>query len=341
MKGSLRLGLIGAGRIGKLHAENIVRYIPQAKLIWIADIVEELARGLAQSVGTPKTTGDYREVLNDPEVDAILICTSTDTHAEIIKAAATCRKHIFCEKPLALDLGEIECALSAVKDAGVILQVGFHRRFDPHFRRLKELLMSGAIGRPWLLKITSYDPTPPSLSYIQVSGGIFLDMTIHDFDMARYLLGEVEEVYASGAVLVDPEIGKAGDVDTAAVVLQFQSGAIGVITNCRKATYGHDQRIEILGEKGGLFAGNPKPYETLVATEEGYRSSPLHYFFVERYREAYVAELQAFVEAVRKGEEPPVTGWDGKVAVVLGYAAKKSFMERRPVRLSEIDPSLG
>ncbi len=333
---TLGVGLIGAGRIGRLHAENLVRHIQGAELLWVADVVEGAAAKLSRELGIPKATADYREVLSDPEVDAVLICTSTDTHAEIIRAAAAAGKHIFCEKPLALDLAEIDSVLAAVKEAGVILQVGFHRRFDPNFRRLKELIVEGAIGRPWLLKITSYDPAPPPIAYIRVSGGIFLDMTIHDFDMARFLLGEVEEVFAAGSVLVDPEIGAAGDVDTAVVTLRFESGALGVITNCRKASYGHDQRIEVLGEKGGLFAENPLPHTAVLADQGGYRSAPLHYFFVERYREAYIAEMEAFVAAVREGKEPPVTGLDGKIPVVMGYAAKRSLTERRPVRLSEI-----
>ncbi len=336
MGGTLKFGLIGAGRIGRLHAENIVRHIPEAELIWVADVVEEAAAKLARELGVVRWGKDYEAVLDDPEVDAVLICTSTDTHARIIRDAAAAGKHIFCEKPLALDLGEIDRALEAVEKAGVILQVGFHRRFDPNFRRLKEMLAEGTIGRPWLLKITSYDPAPPPLSYVKVSGGIFLDMTIHDFDMARFLLGEVEEVYAAGSVLVDPEIGVAGDVDTAVVTLVFESGALGVITNCRKASYGHDQRIEVLGEKGGLFAENPLPHTALFADEGGYRSAPLHYFFMERYREAYIAEMKAFVEAVREGKVPPVTGRDGKIPVVMGYAAKRSLKERRPVKLSEI-----
>jgi myo-inositol 2-dehydrogenase/D-chiro-inositol 1-dehydrogenase len=337
----LGLALIGAGRIGRLHAENIARYVPEARLLWVADVVEEAAAKAAKDFGIPYWISRYERVLEDPNVKAVLVCTSTNTHAEIVASAAAAGKHIFCEKPLALDLEEIEAALAAVKKAGVILQVGFHRRFDPTFRQLKKLLELGAIGKPWLLKITSYDPAPPPISYVKVSGGIFLDMTIHDFDMARFLLGDVEEVYATGGVLVDPEIGKAGDVDTAIVTLKFKNGALGVITNCRKATYGHDQRIEVLGEKGGLFAENPLPHVTRMANESGYRTSPLHYFFVERYREAYIAEMKAFVEAVREEREPPVTGLDGKIPVVMGYAAKRSLTEHRPVRISEIDPSLG
>lgn len=336
----LGLGLIGAGRIGRLHAENIVRHVPEAELLGVADVALEAAKDVAKRLRVPKATHDFKELLGDSRIEAVLICTSTDTHAEIIQAAAAASKHIFCEKPLALDLREIEAALAAVEEAEVILQIGFHRRFDPSFQRLKEAIEHGEIGRPWLLKITSYDPAPPPLSYIRSSGGIFLDMTIHDFDMARYLLGEVEEVYAAGAVLVNLEIGAAGDVDTAVVFLRFKTGALGVITNSRKAVYGHDQRIEILGEKGAMFADNPKPHAALLADVQGYHSAPLHHFFVERYREAYIAEMRAFVEAVREKKRPPVTGWDGKVSVVMGYAAKKSLEERRPVRLSEIAPSL-
>ena len=336
----LGLGLIGAGRIGRLHAENIVHQIPEVELLGVADVALEAAKDVAKRLKVPKATHDFQELLRDSRIDAVLICTSTDTHAEIVQAAAAAGKHIFCEKPLALDLREIDEALVAVEQAGVILQIGFHRRFDPSFQRLKEAIDRGEIGRPWLLKITSYDPAPPPLSYIRASGGIFLDMTIHDFDMARYLLGEVDEVFASGAVLVDPEIGVAGDVDTAVVFLRFKTGALGVITNCRKAVYGHDQRIEVLGEKGALFVENPKPHMTMLADAQGCHSSPLYYFFIERYREAYIAELRAFVEAVREKKKPPVTGLDGKVSVVMGYAAKKSLEERRPVRLSEIDLSL-
>lgn len=335
----MRVALIGAGRIGRLHGENLVREFPDVELAWVVDVVEAMAARVAADLRVPRWTTDYTQALADPTVQAVLVCTSTDTHAEIVQAAARAGKHVFCEKPLALDLKEIDDILAAVARAAVILQVGFHRRFDPHVRRLKGLLAQGAVGNPWLLKITSYDPAPPPLAYVRASGGIFLDMTIHDFDMARYLLGEVEEVYACGAALVDPKIAEAGDVDTAVVLLRFKTGALGVITNCRKAVYGHDQRIEVLGEKGALFLNNPQPYMVLEANAQGYHGPPLHYFFMERYREAYVEELRAFFEAVREGKAPLVTGWDGKAAVVLGYAAKRSWAEGRPVPLKEIDPS--
>lgn len=336
----IKIGIIGVGRIGKMHARNIANHIDNAVLVAISDMVENSAVELAKELGVPKVYDTAEDLIMDSDVEAVLICSSTDTHADLIAKAAAAGKHIFCEKPLALDLDAINTSLEAVANSGVILQVGFHRRFDPTFQQLKESLTEDVIGQPWLLKITSYDPAPPPISYIQVSGGLFLDMAIHDFDMARFLLGEVEEVYAAGSVLVNPEIGKVGDIDTAVVTLRFKSEAIGVITNSRKATYGHDQRIEILGEKGGLFAGNPLPHMAVTADNRGYHSPPLHYFFIERYKEAYIAELEAFIRAVEREETPPVTGLDGKIPVVMGYAAKRSLKEGRPVKLSEIDPSL-
>jgi len=336
MSETITLGLIGAGRIGRIHAENLTRRLPGARLLAVSDIFEEAARRAAADYDIPFAYKDPRRIFDDPEIDAVVICSSTDTHADFIEQAAAAGKHIFCEKPIHLNLERIDRALDAVAKAGVKLQIGFNRRFDPSFQRARELVASGAIGDPHILRITSRDPAPPPIDYIKVSGGIFLDMTIHDFDMARFLLGEVEEVYATGSVLVDPEIGAAGDVDTAVVTLRFESGALGVITNCRRATYGHDQRIEVLGEKGGLFAENPLPHTAVLADQGGYRSAPLHHFFVERYRDAYIAEMEAFVGAVREGKEPPVTGHDGKIPVVMGYAAKRSLAEGRPVKLAEI-----
>lgn len=308
----------------------------------IADVVEEAARTCAQELGIPRAYGDPAPIFQDPEIEAVLICSSTDTHAPFIEQAAQAGKHIFCEKPIALDLDSIDRALSAVEQAGVILQVGFNRRFDPNFAEARRLVESGAIGRPHVLRITSRDPAPPPIDYVKVSGGIFLDMTIHDFDMARFLLGEeAAEVSAAGAVLVDERIGEVGDVDTAVVTLRFQSGALGVIDNSRRAVYGYDQRVEVLGERGMVRVENPKPHQAILSSADGDHGPPLLHFFVERYTESYVRELSAFVEAIQKGKEPPVTGRDGKIPVVMGYAAKRSLAEGRPVKLSEIDPSLG
>ena len=326
----LKVGIIGAGRIGRLHAENLVRRVPGAEVVAIADVVEEAAQRCAQKLGIPRAYGDPTPILEDSEINAVLICSSTDTHARFIEQAARAGKHIFCEKPIALDLEEIDRALDAVKKAGVFLQVGFNRRFDPSFSAAKEAVAAGKIGRPHLLKITSRDPAPPSIEYIKVSGGIFLDMTIHDFDMARFLMGEeVVEVY------------EAGDINTAVVTLRFASRALGVIDNSRRAVYGYDQRVEVFGERGMVRVENPKPHQAMLSTADGDHAPPLLHFFVERYTDSYVRELEAFLSCIREGKEPPVTGRDGKIPVVMGYAAKRSLEESRPVRLSEIDPAFG
>ena len=337
----VKFGIIGAGRIGRVHAENLAFRIPEAEVLAVADVVYEAAQCCAADFCILQSFEDYRQILDNPKIEAVVICSSTDTHAKLIEQAAEAGKQIFCEKPIALDLAAIDQALAAVEKAGVILQVGFHRRFDPSFHRARELVSQGAVGKPHILRITSRDPEPPPIDYIKVSGGIFLDMMIHDFDVARYVMGEeVEEVYAIGSVLVDPRIGETGDVDTAAVTLRFKSGAIGLIDNSRKAVYGYDQRLEVFGEKGRVVVQNPKPETTVVSDEQGDRSSPLFHFFVERYTDSYVAEMEAFIECIRSGKEPPVTGLDGKIPVVMGYAAKRSCEEDRPVLLAEIDSGL-
>lgn len=342
MAQKVKLGIIGAGRIGRIHVENLSLRLPGAEMLAISDVIQEAAESCAADFRIPKSFKDYRRILDDPKIEAIIICSSTNTHVSLIEEAARKGKHIFCEKPIALDLAAIDRALAAVEKAGVILQVGFQRRFDPNFRRAHELILQGAVGRPHILRITSRDPEPPPIDYIKVSGGIFLDMTIHDFDMARYMMGEeVEEVYAAGSVLIKEQIGEAGDVDTAVVTLRFKSGALGMIDNSRKAVYGYDQRLEVFGENGRVVVENPKPNTTVVSDEQGDSSSPLFHFFVERYADSYIAEMEAFIECIRSGKEPPVTGLDGKIPVVMGYAAKRSYEEHRSVRLAEIDPCSG
>jgi len=296
------------------------------------------ARELASRLHVEKFSMDYRELLADSTIHAVAICSSTDTHCRIIEEAAAAGKHIFCEKPIDYDLAHIHEALSAVEKAGVKLQIGFNRRFDPSFAKVRELVASGSIGRPHVIRITSRDPGPPPLDYIKVSGGIFLDMTIHDFDMARFLSGsEAEEVYAIGDALVDPAIGKAGDVDTAIVTLRLKSGSLVAIDNSRRAIYGYDQRIEVFGSKGAVSAGNRAPDAHVLMDESGvHEAKPLH-FFLERYAEAYVIELQAFVEALLKDQEPLVTGMDGLQPVIMGLAAARSLREGRPVKISEIN----
>ncbi len=328
---TINLGLIGAGRIGRIHAENLSR-MPGARLLAVADIAEEAAQRVAAELDIPHVYTDPRHLFDDSAIDAVVICSSTDTHATFIQQAADAGKHIFCEKPIHLDLAEIDRALAAVDAAGVKLQIGFNRRFDPSFRRAHELVASGAIGDPHILRITSRDPAPPSIDYLQVSGGIFLDMTIHDFDMARFLIGdEVAEVYAAGGVLVDPAIGQAGDIDTAVITLTFCNGVIGAIDNSRRAVYGYDQRVEVFGSEGMVVVGNVKPDTTILANQSGVHSSKPLYFFLERYAEAYRYEMIAFLEAIREDNTPPVTGRDGRMAVVMGHAAWASYRKHQPV----------
>lgn len=335
--GAVKVAVIGIGRIGKMHAKNIKYFIPEAEVVAVADVVWEAAKKCAEELKIPRAEKDYRPLLEDKTIDAVVICTSTDTHAQIIKEAAAAKKHIFCEKPIALTLEEIDSVLQVVNNEKVKFQVGFQRRFDINFRRAKEYIKEGKIGTPHILRVTSRDSVPPPPEYVKGSGGIFLDMTIHDFDMARYLLeDEVEEVYATGSVLVDPRIGELGDVDTAVITLRFRSGALGVIDNSRRAVYGYDQRVEVFGSKGMIVVQNPRPDTALLSDENGTHSPPLLHFFIERYTEAYIEELRAFIEAIVCDKEPPVTGEDGRAPVVIAYAAQRSLKEKRPVKLSEI-----
>ncbi|HNR32042.1 MAG TPA: inositol 2-dehydrogenase [Candidatus Hydrogenedentes bacterium] len=333
----LNIGIIGAGRIGKVHAAHLARHVPRARLAVIADVSEEAARACAQENGVPRAVADHRAVLDDPGVDAVVVCSSTDTHARIVTETAQAGKHIFCEKPIDHDLAKIRRALDAVERAGVKLQIGFNRRFDANFARVRRAILDGEIGQPHLLHIISRDPAPPPISYIKVSGGLFLDMTIHDFDMARFLIGaEVEEVYTAAGVLVDPAIGAAGDLDTAVVVLEFANGVIGTIDNSRRAVYGYDQRVEVFGSAGGVRIDNNYPNTALISDAGSVRRDlPLN-FFMDRYTESFLAEMRAFIDAVLDNTPTPVTGHDGLAPVVMGIAARKSYDEHRPVRLVEV-----
>jgi myo-inositol 2-dehydrogenase / D-chiro-inositol 1-dehydrogenase len=333
----LRIGIIGAGRIGKVHAETLAFRIPDTIPAAIADINGDAAKGVAQRCRIPCVLQDGGDILSDPGIDAVLICSPTETHADLVIDAARAGKHIFCEKPIDHSLSRIDLALHEVKKSGVKFQVGFNRRFDSNFARVREAVTHGEIGTPHLMHIVSRDPAPPPISYIKVSGGIFLDMTIHDFDMARFLAGdEVESVYATGAVRVDPEIGRAGDLDTTLVVLHFKNGMLGTIDNSRHAVYGYDQRVEILGSKGAIATENRYPNQAILSTGSAIqRDLPLN-FFMDRYTESFENELRAFVDAVLHDKPVPVTGSDGRAAVVMGLAARKSFEQRRPVSLEEV-----
>jgi myo-inositol 2-dehydrogenase/D-chiro-inositol 1-dehydrogenase len=330
----LKIGIIGAGRIGRLHAENIVSNFRYVEVKSIADIFADKIKDWANELGIKNVYADYKDVINDPEIDAVLICSSTDTHAKFIIESAKAGKHIFCEKPIDLDPEKIKEALEVVKQEGVKLQVGFNRRFDANFKSLHDAVMEGKIGDPHIIKITSRDPSPPPIDYIKVSGGIFLDMTIHDFDMVRFLSGsEVEEVYTQAAVLVDPAIGEVGDVDTAIITLKMKNGALAVIDNSRKAVYGYDQRAEVFGSKGCVCIENEVPSSMVLSTVDGVYSEKPKYFFLERYKEAYIEEIRQFFDCILRDTEPPVTGDDGLKPVLIGLAAWKSFKEGRPVKV--------
>ena len=339
MTRKVNVGLVGAGRIGRLHAEHLAYRVPQAELLTVSDIIPEAAQRCAADLGIPTATQDHRVIMEDPDIEAVVICSSTDTHSQMIEEAAAAGKHIFCEKPIDFDLARIDRALAAVDEAGVKLQIGFNRRFDPNFKRVRDLVAGGQVGELHILRITSRDPSPPPIEYVKVSGGIFLDMTIHDFDMARYLAGsEVDEIYAAGGVMVDPEIGRAGDIDTAVITLRFQNGVVGTIDNSRQAVYGYDQRVEVFGSGGCVTADNNYPNTAIVSdASRVHRDLPLN-FFIERYVDSYVAEMQAFIECVVQDTDPPVTGVDGRIPVIMGRAARKSYEENRPVKLSEIAP---
>lgn len=335
----LKIGIIGAGRIGKVHTESIMRYVAGATVKSVADpyMTEETA-AWAKSMGVEKVGKDYREILADPEIDAVLICSSTDTHSPISLEAIAAGKHIFCEKPVDHDLGKIKAVMEALEGSDVKYQVGFNRRFDHNFAAAREAVASGKIGDLAVLKITSRDPGAPPVSYIKVSGGIFLDMTIHDFDMVRFVSGdEVEEVYAAGGVTVDPAIGEAGDIDTAVITLRLRSGAIAVIDNCRRASYGYDQRLEAFGSKGQVAIANDTQSSAVVSDANGVTAEkPLH-FFLERYMLAYASEVAAFVDAVANDKPVPVGIEAGLQSVLIGIAAKRSLELNRPVRLAEIE----
>ncbi|GIO53846.1 inositol 2-dehydrogenase [Paenibacillus cineris] len=339
MSKQLNIGVIGAGRIGRLHTENLLKH-PQVNVKAIADLQIDHARAWANGLGIPLLTQDAEQIISDPGIDAVFICTSTNTHIDMIERSAKAGKHIFCEKPISFDVRGTRLALQAASDSGVKFQLGFNRRFDPNFRRVREIVASGQIGDPHLIKITSRDPSPPPHDYIKVSGGLFMDMAIHDFDMARFLSGsEVDEVYVQGAVLVDPVIGELGDVDTAVIMLRFRNGAIGVIDNSRQAAYGYDQRVEVFGSLGQVNVQNDFPNSAEISTAGGvYRDKPKH-FFLERYEAAYRLEIESFINAILNNEDVPVSGEDGYEAELLADAARKSWLEKRPVSLSEYSMS--
>lgn len=328
---TVRFGLLGAGRIGKVHARAIGSN-QAARLVAVADAAEQAARDISDAYGAEMRTIDQIEQASD--IDAVVICTPTDTHADLIERFARAGKAIFCEKPIDLDVGRVEECLAVVEQTGAALMVGFNRRFDPHFMAVRKTIDEGAIGTVEMVTITSRDPGPPPIDYIKRSGGIFRDMTIHDFDMARYLLGEEPvSVSAHASVLVDKAIGEAGDYDSVSVILETGSGKQALISNSRRATYGYDQRIEVHGSKGMVAAENQRPVSIEVANEKGFTRPPLHDFFMTRYTEAYANEIAAFIAAMSAGRKASPGGADGLAALRLADAALVSAREGRTVRL--------
>jgi myo-inositol 2-dehydrogenase / D-chiro-inositol 1-dehydrogenase len=334
---TLRVGVIGVGRIGRMHAELLARQVPGAALAMVHDVFAEAAEGVGDELGVP-VAGNVEELLASPDVDAVAICASTETHADLLIAGAQAGKPAFCEKPISLDLPEVDRALAAIAEAGIPVQIGFNRRFDPAHESVARAVTDGTIGEVHLVRISSRDPAPPPMEYVRGSGGIFLDMTIHDFDMARYVTGsEVVEVFARGAVRVDPGFADADDVDTAVVTLTHENGCLTVIDNSRETAYGYDQRVEAFGALGMAASENPLAHTGIVRTAGGTTAPALPHFFLDRYVPSYVREWEAFVDAVREGHAPPVTAADGRAPLVIGLAAWRSLREGRPVRVEEVD----
>ena len=333
------VGIIGAGRIGKVHTESICNYVRNAHIKTVADpFMNETTAKWLTSMGVENTTQDYHEILNDPEIDAVLICSSTNTHSPISLEAIAAGKHVFCEKPIDHDLTKIKQVVEALKGSNIKYQVGFNRRHDHNFAAVKQAINDGKVGDVHIIKITSRDPEPPSAEYAAVSGGMFLDMTIHDFDMVRFLAGcDAEEIYVQSAVLVDPAIGEAGDVDTAIITLKMENGSIAVIDNSRRAAYGYDQRAEVFGSKGMVATANDTLSTAVLSNADGVTGEKPLYFFLERYMQSFATEVKGFISAIENDTDTLVGVEDGLKPVLMGIAAKKSVLEHRPVKLSEIE----
>ena len=336
----INVGIIGAGRIGQVHAKSILTGVPEAKILSIADpyMKPEVAEW-AKSVGIENVYEDYKKILEDKRIDAVLICASTNLHAQISLEAIAAGKHIFCEKPIDQTLERIEevKAALAASPKKLVYQVGFNRRYDHNYRALRKTVADGKIGEVQFVRVSSRDPEPPPAKYVAVSGGIFMDMMIHDLDMVRYLSGEeVVEVYAQGACMIDPEIGKAGDIDTCTIMLKLANGALATIDGSRKAVYGYDQRGEVFGSKGCAVTQNDSASNVVLSTVDGVTGEKPLWFFLERYMGSYQAEVREFIECILKGAEPETGIEDGLVSVKLAMACNKSLKENRPVKISEI-----
>ena len=329
------VGVIGVGRIGTMHTRNLVRHVPEARVAAVAS--PRIDPAWAGELGIPTATTDVDVLLRDPEIEAVVIATPSGRHVEMIRRAAHAGKQIFCEKPVAFTPEEIIAAIEAVTAAGVQLQVGFNRRFDPGICRLAEAVAAGEVGEVHSIRVINRDPKAPPIDFVRRSGGLFFDFTIHDFDVVRFIGGsEIEELYAAGAVLVDPEIGVAGDIDTAVITLRLANGALCTIDNSRQTNYGYDQRFEAFGSKGNLIVGNTRPTTVVSNLEGGVFEDPPFPSFPERYQDAFIRELQSFIGCVRSGTPVSVTAEDALAAVRASCAARLSMQDNRPVRLTEV-----
>lgn len=334
----IKIGIIGAGRIGKVHGEGVTNGVKNGVVTAIADpYMNEEIEKWAEDLGIASCYSDYHRILEDPEIDAVMICSSTDTHADISIEAIRAGKHVFCEKPISQDLGKIKEVMEELKKSTVKFQVGFNRRFDHNFKAVKNAVDAGKVGDVHLIKVTARDPQAPPIEYVKGSGGMFLDMTIHDFDMVCFLSGsKVLEVYAAGAALVNPDIAKVGDIDTAIITMKMENGSIAVIDNSRQAVYGYDQRAEVFGSKGQVAVANDTSSTAVISNADGITGEKPLYFFLERYMESFSKEVSEFVEAIVKNIEVPVDINAGLQPILIAVAAKKSMDENRPVKISEI-----
>ncbi len=327
------LGIIGAGRIGRVHARTLVRSIPMARVLAVADTDPDPAEALSAKLGIPLAVSDPQILINNPNIDAVLVCSPTQSHAALVEAALRAGKHVFCEKPLDMRLERIRQVLSVVEETGLVLQMGFNRRFDPDFAQVRQLLAQGAVGEPRMLRITSRDPAPPPMDYLRSSGGMFMDMTIHDFDMARFLMNsEVTRLHVMADALGDPGLRRLGDVDSAIIILRFENGALGVIENSRQAAYGYDQRVEILGSRGRVANRNHGPHAVVLSDSTGIHGPLPRDFFMERYSHSYKAQLEHFLSCISGDANPVATGQDALMAAALALAAARSLRSGLPVR---------
>lgn len=333
----INIGIIGAGRIGRVHTEGVSK-VNTAVVKAIADpFMNEDIKKWATELGVDTFYTDYHEILNDPEIDAVMVCSSTDTHAGISIEAIEAGKHVFCEKPISQDLSEIKKVMEALEKTELKFQVGFNRRFDHNFQAIKKTVKSGVIGDVQLVHVTARDPEAPPVEYVKTSGGMFLDMSIHDFDMACFLTGSKPvEIFAYGANLIDSAIGEAGDIDTAVISMRMENGALAMIDNSRQAVYGYDQRAEVFGSKGQVNVTNDTPNTSVVSTVDGIVSKKPLYFFLERYMQSFSQEVAEFVDAIVNDKDVPVDIQAGLDPVLIAIAANKSMEENRPVKFSEI-----